>query len=116
MLSHELPPTDQPRALREALPAIQSLHTANVDLTLHGFTMSHDLANEMRAIAAVWGTQLCTDALIWRADVTMPVNSLPYFKYLDLAQPLTNALLNTLIACKAQAMQLYVPVSLKTYT
>ncbi len=74
--AYNLQPDEQPAALRTATPLLASLQCPGLDLVLHRFTMSPELAIEL-AIAAVSWQSLSMDGTHWpeTAVVTQPLPS-----------------------------------------
>lgn len=103
-------PHEQPAALRAALPTLTSNTTIGTSPELEGFTMSSELAAVLATAAGpggVWSKPALL-ALTWPDDAAV-ATPLPPLRTVELAEPLTDGILEQLVQCVQQAGRLSVP-------
>ncbi len=105
LMAASVPVRSQAEAFRAAQPHVQHFQTGQCDVNIHNATMSAALAAELRAAAAGWRS-LSFQNLQWPS--TAVASRIPQVNFVQLAAPLTDAVLRDLVTC-APTGRLYVP-------
>ncbi len=109
MAGSTVQPTAQPAALQAALPILATVQQVGKEPTLHGFTMSAELAAVIAAAAGPDGawSKPALLALTWPADAAV-ATPLPPLGTVELSNPFTDPVFSQVVQCVSQAEKLSV--------